>query len=276
MQKNTMSRKQLSIIGLSIMLVLVLVLGITLGALKDSKTATGTIVFTGNLAVVLDHGNTIGTVNGTNLELDLIPDYTTLKEASESGNIYLQDKEGKIVSLKWEDNTEGGNALKFRVISDGATNAYIKMTLTLQYTSAGNAPTTAQEWQVYPKFGSEAYELKPTMIGNGVNEEYSYYNATDGLMISYPLITQEGNTVSKVYEMYYEMYYIDTVNSGLKYFEPTDTTANVEGYTKLNKEIVVGDIISDIQFLISGVNSVSSGDEFKLNIKCEATTFVSL
>ncbi len=272
MQKNTMSRKQLSIIGLSIMLVLVLVLGITLGALKDSKTATGTIVFTGNLAVVLDHGSTSGTVNGTNLELDLIPDYTTLKEASESGNIYLQDKEGKVVSLKWEDSATSGNALKFRVISDGATNAYIKMTLTLQYTSADNAPATAQEWQVYPKFGSESYELKPTMIGDGVNEEYSYYNATDGLMISYPLITKEGNTVSKVYEMYY----IDTVNSGLKYFEPTDTTANIEGYTKLNKEIVVGDIISDIQFLISGVNSVSTGDEFKLNIKCEATTFVSL
>ena len=274
MQKRLMSKYQLGIIALSLVLVIVSVFGITLGALKDSKTAIGTITFTGDLAVVLDHGNTSGTVDGSSLELLLIPDDTTLKEANESGNIYLEDKEGKILSLKWAENTAGsGNALKFRVISDGKTDAYIKMTLTLEYTSQNNLPTLAQEWQVYPKFGSEDYELTPTLINSGDNKEYSFYNATDGLLISYPTISKDEstNTVSKTYEMYY----VDMENNALKSFGPaTDTTTG--GYVKVNKEILVDKIISDIQFLISGNNTVNTGDVFKLSIKCEATAYMSL
>ena len=273
MQKKIMSKYQLGIIALSLVLVIVFVFGITLGALKDSKTAIGTITFTGDLAVVLDHGNTSGTVDGSSLELPLIPDYTTLKEANESGNIYLADKEGKIISLKWAENTDGGNALKFRVISDGNTDAYIKMTLTLEYTSQNNLPTLAQEWQVYPKFGSEDYELTPTLINNGDNKEYSFYNSTDGLLISYPTISKDesANTVSKTYEMHY----VDMENNALKSFRP-DTDTTTDGYVKVNKEILVDKIISDIQFLISGNNTVNTGDEFKLSIKCEATAYMSL
>ena len=273
MQKKILSKQKLLVIALSLMLTICFVFGLTFGALKDTKTATGTITFSGNLAVVVNYGSTNIIDSGTVLQLQLEPNYDSIISASDSGNIYLQNKEGQVGSLNWKDNNNIKDSIIFKVISDGNTNSYIKMTLTLSYAvqEITNLPSTAQDWQVYPKFGSDNCKLVPVLINNVDNKEYSFYNEEEGLLITYPKISNKNNSVSKTYEIYY----LNAEKNGLKYFEPT-IEAETNGYTHLNKEIRVDDIISDIQFLISGNNTVNTGDEFKLSIKCEATAYMSL
>ncbi len=272
-KRRVLSTQKLGIIALSLLLCLVFVLGITFSALQDSKQATGTIIFTGNLALAMQHGNS-GYVSEDTLTLDLIPDYNNLLDTTETGNVYFVDKVGQVASLKWQDNASGGNDIVFKVFSDGNTNAYIKMTVQLKYTpsNASKLPNTAQEWQIFPKFGSSNYEMTYTQINEGDNEEYSFYAPSDRLVVSYPKFEKTSTYVTKTFDMYYV---VDTFDA-LQAFAPNTEDSSLSGYTYLNKEINFSDIISDIQFIVSGESTISTGDTFELHIDCQASTFPSI
>ena len=268
---RVLSTQKLAIIAVSLFLSLVFVLGITFSALQDSKQATGTITFTGNLALAMQHGGS-GYVEDATLTLALVPDYNNLLDTSETGNVYFVDKAGQVASLKWQDNaSDGGNDIVFKVFSDGSTSAYIKMTVQLKYTpiDASYLPNTAQEWQIFPKFGSSNYEMTYTQINEGDNEEYSFYAPSDRLVVSYPKFERTTTYVAKTFDMYYVVDTFDVLQS----FGPGTEDSSYNGYTHLNKEINFSNIISDIQFIVSGESTISTGDTFELHVNCQASTF---
>ena len=270
--KRVLNIRQLGMLAFSLLMSLIFLFGITYSALQDTKTATGTITFSGDLALAMQHGAG-NYVSGDTLSLQLIPDYVNIVNAEDTGNVYFIGQTGQVSSLKWEDNASGENDIIFKVFSDGQTSAYIKMTLQLKYTpkQASYLPQTAQEWQVYPKFGSSSYEMTYTQIEEDGNKEYSFYGPSDRLVVTYPKFERTENYVTKTFEMYYLAEDFETLQS----FSGT-MTESYNGYTTLNKEINFSNIISDVQFLISGTNQIRDGDQFEMSINCQASVFPSL
>lgn len=269
---RVLSLKRLGIIALSVVALLVCILGVTLSALTDSKNATGTIVFTGNLAIAMQHSGTSGVVTDTTLTLQLQPDYSNLVDASQSGNVYFQDMTGDVASLNWATSADNiVDDLTFSVYSDGQTNSYIRFKIDLTYTPAdsANLPASAQEWQVFPKFGSADYEINYTEIQEGDNIEYSYYAPSDRMIIAYPEFTSTSTSVTKTFYAYFLAEDFENLQS----FAPTSADTSLSGYTYLNKSVNFSDVISDINFLLDGAQAPSSGDTFSLSITCDASTF---
>lgn len=271
MEMKTLSKKRLGILLIAILLAMSMATMFTFSALESSKTATGTITFTGDLALTMTHGNS---GDNNTLSLALTPDYNNVQDIASSGNIYLEGMNGMVASLKWPTNASGGSDIKFNVYSNDSTDVYIKFTIELIYTpkSTSNIPQTAQSMLVYPKFGSSNYAMTHTQATVNGNTEFSYYAVSDGMVISYPEFEKTSTQAIKRFNCYYVEFPENSSEATMKAFGPS-TTTSFAGYSHLNKSVNFSDIISDIHFVIEGGLSPNDGDKFELKIKCDCAIF---
>ncbi len=276
-KRQVLSLQKLGIVALSIVVFMVCFLGVTFSALQASKTATGTITFTGDLAVAIGYGNNVDVSDAgdpSKVTLNLTPNYDNIIDASESNNIYLQGQSGQVASLKWAQTS--GTAvddLVFRVFSND-TSAYIKFIIELKYTPASDAsaPATAQDWKVFPNFSATG-----TQISDGSNTDYSYYSNANGenLLVSFPEISTDtdGSAVKTFY-----VYYLNSDFTALQSFAPGSTVSGetIDSYANLNKQVSLSDLISDINFMLDGDKVPNNNDKFTLSITCDAAIYPSI
>lgn len=277
-KRQVLSLQKLGIVALSIVVFMVCFLGVTFSALQASKTATGTITFTGDLAVAIGYGINVDVSDAgdpSKVTLNLTPNYDNIIDASESNNIYLQGQSGQVASLKWAQ-TSGTTAvddLVFRVFSNN-TSAYIKFIIELKYTSA-SAPATAQDWKVFPNFSATG-----TQISDGSNTDYSYYSNANGenLLVSFPEISTDtdGGVVSAVKTFY--VYYLNKDFTALQSFAPGSTVngETIDSYANLNKQVSLSHLISDINFMLDGDKVPNNNDKFTMSITCDAAIYPSI
>lgn len=271
---RTLSAKRLGIMLTAMVIGICMLTVTTFSALQATKTATGTITFTGDLALAMTHG---ASGDNNTLTLALTPNFDKVKDIADSGNLYLDGQTGKVASLDWPKNG-GSSDIKFSVYTDGNTSVYLKFTIELIYTPAdtNNVPANAQDMLVYPIFGSSNYAMTATKSTVNGNTEYSYYGASDGMVISHPEYVVEGTKATKRFNCYYMEFPANSSEATMKAFAPASTSSAYTGYTHLNKSVNFSDIISDIQFVIEGGLSPNDGDKFELKIKCDCAIFPQL
>ena len=269
-KSRVVSLNKIGVILVSIVLILCCTLGITFSLLTDSKTAIGTITFEGDLAIGIKYAGNNVNLAEESIAINLVTDFTNTIDASTSGNVYFEGKTGQLGSLKWTDS--GYDDLIFNVYSNGDTPAYIRFTIELTYTANnGNVPANPQDWQVFPKFGTEAYPMTYTQITEGDDIENCFYGSNDNMVITYPTTTTSGNVVTKTFYCYY----LKSDFSGTEAFGPSGTAGD-GGYSKLNKSVNFKDIIGGIHFLLDGESAPKDGDQFGLKITCDAAIFLQI
>lgn len=269
--KRKISAHKLTYIALTISLIVCGMVALTYSALTAQKSAVGTITFTGDLALCMSHGSS---GDNSSLTLDLMADFESITSAENLSSPYLEGLTGQVVPLVWEDNASGGNNIVFSVYSDGNTSVYITFTIELTYkpASASNLPENAQDWLIYPVFGSDDYEMTYLEGQENGNIEYSYYSSSDGMVISYPEYEKTGTTVTKRFHCYYMDFTSADSTATMKSFAGTQS-ANYNNYKYLNKSVDFSDIISEIVFFLEGDLSPNDGDLFTLTIDCDVAIF---
>lgn len=272
--KRKMSAHKLTYIALAIVFVVCGMLGMTYSALTASKTATGTIIFTGDLALCMTHGSS---GDNASLSLTLTPDFVNTTSAENINSPYFANLSGKVGSLNWP--THGSNNdIVFSVYTLDNTSIYLNFTIELTYkpASASNLPETAQDWLVFPVFGSSNYAMSYIEGQENGNTEYSYYAISDGMVISYPEYEETATTVTKRFHCYYVEFPEGSSEATMKKFTPQsghNFTSGNKTYTSLNKSVNFSDVISDIVFFVEGGMSPNNNDEFSLKIKCDTAIY---